>query len=157
MIRNASEHDFWTCVEIAQRAWPTFMERPSIYHLFCKHFSDTSFIYEHDSAIAGFLLAFLSQTDKSVFYVHLVAVDPSYQGRGIATELYDRVFESARALGRPRVACIVNPDNDASLRLHTRLGFVIDESGDVVMDHGVAAARDYNGPGLHMVRFHKDL
>ena len=145
------------CVEIARRAWPEFKERESIYHLFCKHFSDTSFVYESDRKIAGFILGFLSQTKPEVAYAHLIAVDPAAQSHGIATSLYEQFFAKARALGRSKVSCIVNPDNAKSLRLHERLGFVCDTSGDVVLDHGVLAARNYNGAGLNMVRFNKHL
>jgi ribosomal protein S18 acetylase RimI-like enzyme len=157
MIRNATEHDFLTCFDIAHRAWPTFKERESIYHLFCKHFSDTSFIYEQESTISGFALGFLSQTQPNVWYVHLIAVDPDSQKHGIAGALYQHVFARAREIGRSKISCIVNPDNPASLKLHAKLGFVIDTSGDVIVDHGVVAARDYNGPGLHMVRFNKQI
>jgi hypothetical protein len=34
---------------------------------------------------------------------------------------------------------------------------VVDTTGDTIVDHGELAGKDYNGPGLHMVRFSKSL
>ena len=62
-IRNAAESDFDSCVLIARRAWPEFKERESIFHLFCKFFSNTCFIFETGGETQGFLLRFLSQVD----------------------------------------------------------------------------------------------
>ncbi len=156
-IRNAVDADFYTCVGICRRAWPSFKERESIFHLFCKHFSTTSFVHEEARVVNGFLLGFLSQTRLDVAYIHLVAVDPDAQRRGIASRLYERFFVTARALNRRSVALIVNPDNGASIGFHKRLGFVVDASGETILDHNEIAGRDYNGPGLHMVRFQKTL
>ena len=41
-IRNAAESNFYSCVLIARRAWPEFKERESIFHLFCKFFSNNN-------------------------------------------------------------------------------------------------------------------
>lgn len=152
-IRQAREADFMSCVNIAKRAWPTFHERESIYHLFCKFFSPTSFVSEEAEAINGFLLGFIAQADQSVAYIHLVAVDPQSQRRGIAMRLYQQFFDAAHRLGAHTVRLIVNPDNKESLAFHQAMDFHPDLHGDTVVVDGVTAIRDYNGPGLHMVPF----
>lgn len=157
MIRNVRETDFWRCVEIARQAWPDFEERPSIYHLFSKFFNTTSFVAEDTGKIRGFLLGFLSQVDSREAYIHLVAVDPAYQKQGIARALYERFFEAVRGMGRRRIRLIVNPDNFGSLEFHKRLGFQAVTQGETVAIDGVVAVKDYNGPGIHMVPFQKDL
>jgi GNAT superfamily N-acetyltransferase len=156
-LRHPSDRDFVPCVAIARAAWPDFHERPSIYHLFTKHFANTSFVAEADGVIRGFVLGFLSQTHPGVAYLHLVVVDPDFQSHGIATRLYQRFFDNARALRCTRVELIVNPDNPRSLAFHQKLGFELSPINDAVVVDGVTAARDYNGPGIHMVPFHKDL
>ncbi len=157
LIRNAREIDFMECVLISRRAWPEFRERESIYHLFCKFFSNTSFVYECDRKIQAFLLGFLSQVDNREAYIHLVAVDPPEQRRGIAEKLYLTFFDTVSSLGVQRVRLIVNPDNPASLAFHKKLGFDAELHGDTIEVDGVLAARDYNGPGIHMVPLSRSL
>ncbi len=117
-IRKAREGDFVACVAIARRAWPEFHERESIYHLFCKFFSDTCFVAEADGAVGGFLLGFVSQVDPEEAYIHLVAVDPPHQRRGLARRLYEAFLAEARGRGVRRVRLIVNPDNAGSIAFH---------------------------------------
>ena len=146
-----------SCVFIARRAWPEFKERESIYHLFCKFFSNTSFVCERDGEIHAFLLGFLSQVNPDHAYIHLVAVDPPAQRQGLAARLYQKFFEAAGGLGAQQVRLIVNPDNAGSLAFHRRLGFQPDLHGETVEVEGVLAVKDYNGPGLHMVPFTRPL
>ena len=156
-IRQARESDFMSCVTISRKAWPEFRERESIYHLFCKFFSNTSFVCECGGEIRAFLLGFLSQVDARQSYIHLVAVDPVAQRQGLATELYRRFFEAAAGLGANQVRLIVNPDNAGSLAFHRALGFQEDLHGETIEVAGVWAAKDYNGPGIHMVPFSRPL
>ncbi len=156
-IRNAAESDFYSCVLIARRAWPEFKERESIFHLFCKFFSDTCFIFETGDETQGFLLGFVSQVDPAQAYIHLVAVDPSAQRQGIARRLYETFFDRVKNLGAHQVRLIVNPDNPGSLAFHRVMGFAPDLHGETVAIDGVLAAKDYNGPGIHMVPFVRSL
>src|SRR6267143_6847803 len=98
LIRNARETDFVSCVHIARKAWPEFKERESIYHLFCKFFNNTCFVCEQNGEIRAFLLGFISQVDGSQAYIHLVAVDPSAQRQGFASQLYQKFFEQVHVL-----------------------------------------------------------
>src|SRR6476659_5911708 len=152
-VRNARESDFMDCFSIARKAWPDFHERQSIYHLFCKFFFNTSLIFEVDGKTAGFLLGFISQVNAEQAYIHLVAVDPAAQRRGIARSLYERFFDVVRDLGVKEVRLIVNPDNPASLAFHKSLGFTPDLHGVITTVDGVEAVKDYNGPGIDMVPF----
>lgn len=157
LIRNAQETDFMSCVDIAKRAWPEFNERESIYHLFCKFFSNTSFVCERNERIQAFLLGFVSQTDTSQAYIHLVAVDPTAQRQGLANELYQMFFETVRSLGVRQVCLIVNPDNYASIAFHKKLGFRADLRGETIQIDDVLAVKDYNGPRRHMIPFSRSL
>ena len=156
-VRNARDQDFMKCVETIKLAWPGFAERESVYHVFCKHFSTTSFVAESDQKIVAFLLGFLSQTDGRTAYVHLVATHPKYQRRGIARVLYEKFFETAKKSGRNRVSLNVSPDNVASLEFHRGLGFHPVLTGETVIVGGVKAAKDYNGPNNHIVPFEKEI
>ncbi|MFC6645845.1 GNAT family N-acetyltransferase [Granulicella cerasi] len=145
-------------MEISRAAWPDFKERESIYHLFCKFFSNTSFICENnDGVIVGFLLGFISQVDPAEAYIHLVAVDASAQRKGIASMLYQQFFQRVDWLGAERIRLIVNPENAASRTFHEQMGFVADIHGPSIMIGDVLAAENYNGPGLHMVTYLREL
>jgi ribosomal protein S18 acetylase RimI-like enzyme len=156
-IRNVREADFTECFEIARRAWPEFHERESIYHLFCKFFSNTSFIGEANAVTVAFLLGFISQVDREQGYIHLVAVEPAAQRTGAARELYERFFGEVGQLGVREVRLIVNPDNAASLAFHRKLGFTADLHGPTTEVDNVIAVKDYNGPGIHMVPFYRKI
>ncbi len=66
-------------------------------------------------------------------YVDRVVVDPIHRGRGLARQLYNELFERARADGHTRVCCEVNidPPNPVSDAFHAALGFV--EAGRAVV------------------------
>lgn len=157
LIRNAQESDFMSCVKIAKYAWPEFKERESIYHLFCKFFSNTCFVCEGDGEIQAFLLGFISQVDTSQAYIHLVAVNPPAQRQGLAEQLYQTFFKTVSRVGVRQVRLIVNPENHVSIAFHKKLGFRFDPHGDTIQVDGVLAVKDYNGLGLHMVPFSRSL
>lgn len=58
-------------------------------------------------------------------YIDRIVLTEQARGLGLGSELYEKVFERARADGRERVTCEVNlePPNPGSLRFHRRWGF----------------------------------
>lgn len=58
-------------------------------------------------------------------YVDRIVVAEAARGRRVGRQLYDAVFDLARAEGRAEVDCEVNldPPNPGSLAFHARLGF----------------------------------
>jgi predicted GNAT superfamily acetyltransferase len=123
--------------------------------LFFQHFADTSTIVEDDRGeLAGFLIGFRSATQPDVAYIHFVGVRPDQRRTGLARTLYARFFEAMRARGCRRVEAITGPRNVRSQDFHRALGF--EPTGDTVID-GVAAWRDYDGPGEHRVAFTRAL
>jgi ribosomal protein S18 acetylase RimI-like enzyme len=160
-IKTIKEKDFVDCVKIVKKTWPEFKERESIYHLFSKYFCDTSFVikrkFKRKFKVVSFLLGFLSQVDSSTAYIHLASTDLKYQREGYASALYQHFFKIVRAKGRKKICLIVNPDNESSLIFHKKLGFNVVNRKPIKKIKNVKASRDYNGPGIHMVVFSKDL
>jgi predicted GNAT superfamily acetyltransferase len=156
LIRNAEERDFRSCLSIAQRAWHD-VERPAIYHLFCKFFNNTCFVCEREGHVDAFLLGFISQVDPNDAYIHWIVVDRPARKQGLATRLYEEFFETAKCLGAKRVRLTVSPTNTASLAFHKNAGFEPDLFGETIEVNGVLAVRDYNGPEIHMVPFTRSL
>jgi predicted GNAT superfamily acetyltransferase len=122
--------------------------------LFFQHFTDTSFIAEDDDGLAGFLVGFLSSAQPGVAYIHFVGVRRDRRRTGLAAELYRRFFAQATAAGCHRVEAITGPPNRRSQAFHVAMGFTA--TGDTEID-GVAAWRDYDGPGQHRVAFARPL
>jgi uncharacterized protein len=109
---------------------------------------------------AAFLIAFdqMSDYDSENFlwfkaryprfiYVDRVVVAAAARGQGVARQLYETLFESARAANYPCVVCEVNsdPPNPASDAFHAALGF------------NVVAARRLNAGNKSVRYLHKLL
>ncbi len=123
--------------------------------LFFEHFRPTSFAFEEDGNLIGFLVGFRSQTDPHVAYIHFVGVSPTARGRGVGRAMYDHFFRVVADLGCREVHAITSPVNKGSIEFHRHLGFEI-EPGDGEVD-GVAVSRDYGGPGQDRVLFRRRL
>ncbi len=91
-----------------------------------------------DAPLLGFLLCMQPGSDYASenyryfesrgidhLYVDRIVVADGARGLGIGRQLYNAVFELARAEGRREVTCEVNldPPNPESLAFHARLGF----------------------------------
>jgi uncharacterized protein len=92
----------------------------------------------HQNVVAGFVLAFGSDTDHdsvnfrwfaarypSFLYVDRVVVSSTCQGAGVGSLLYDDLFAFARRAGYERLTCEIDaePPNPRSERFHERFGF----------------------------------
>jgi uncharacterized protein len=88
--------------------------------------------------VAAFLLAFApgSSYDSINYqwfearltrflYIDRVVVSPDFRGRGLASRLYQDLFEYARQRGMSQVVCEfdIDPPNPASEAFHRRFGF----------------------------------
>ena len=115
--------------------------------LFLDQFWRTSLVAEGEPGkILGFLVGLLSPSDARIAYVHFAAVAPEERRSGLATVLYDRFFELARADGRITVRAITSPQNEQSIAFHRRLGFEVSPPVD-----------NYNGPGTAAVEMERAL
>lgn len=63
------------------------------------------------------------ETEGNVLYIDSVAVNLEFGGRGIGTNLIQRVVTHARDTNIPAVTLNVDQDNPAAARLYERLGF----------------------------------
>lgn len=127
--------------------------------LFFEHFQSMSRVAEVTdegrTELAGFLIAFQSQTDARVCYVHFVGVAPAYRNGGVGRALYTCLFERARNDGARVIEAITAPVNRVSIGFHQHLGFEV-LPGDTEVE-GVPCLRDHSGPGKHRVRLRKVL
>jgi len=157
MVRNAREEDFLAIAELAHECPPMVTERNSIYHIFTRFFSTTSFIAEDGDEIVGFLLGFISQDNPSEAYIHLLCVSPSLRGTGIAGRLLERFAGTVKGMGAREIYLITKPSNSRAIRFYLKNGFKPVKEGKTVESGPVVAVADYNGPGEDMVVFRKSI
>lgn len=122
--------------------------------LFFQHFTGTSTVAETDDGeIVGFIIAFVSQDDPAVGYVHFVGVAPAQRGVGLGSALYARAFEDLQDRGCSVVKAVTSPMNAGSLAFHESLGFT--RVPDPSTPDGVW--RDYDGAGGDRVVLSRSL
>lgn len=82
-----------------------------------------------------------AEPENSEFYLDTLSVSPGYQGKGYGSRLVEAVCDRARALGRQRIALLVESDAPGPKRLYERLGFRVGYTKQI-------AGQEY----FHMVR-----
>lgn len=154
MIRNATESDYDYIITRLDEWWGGRNMSAMLPRLFFQHFQNSSFIYEIENKIAGFLIGFESQSVEGQGYVHFVGVDPQLRKQHIASKLYSSFFDFCKASGIKTVKCITSPINKTSIAFHQKLGFratMYDVHGDPI------PIGDYDAPGEPRVVFSKSL
>lgn len=157
-FRNLTESDYNYIISSVNDWWGGRNMSPMLPRLFFQYFQDTCFAVTSvdEQRIVGFLVGFISQSNKRVGYIHFVGVDPNFRKMGIGEELYRRFFERARNVGCHSVSCVTSPVNKLSITFHQRLGFKILQ-GDSVSTGDVPVILNYDGPNEDRVRFEKEI
>ena len=128
MIRNAEPADYPRVIAVVDEWWGGRQMAAMLPKLFFVHFRDTSFVAEHEGALAGFLCGFRSQTFEDEAYIHFVGVAPTHRGSGLGRELYERFF--AAVAPRNVIRAVTSPANEASIAFHRALGFEVERIDD---------------------------
>jgi ribosomal protein S18 acetylase RimI-like enzyme len=85
------------------------------------------FVAESDDKLVGFILASGSNLMRNQHSVYLVlGVHEEYQGKGVASQLFSRVFEWAKENGISRLELTVIKNNYKAVNLYRKMGFVIE-------------------------------
>lgn len=158
-IRNAEEGDFIQISQLAENCRPMVSERNSIYHIFVKFFKKTCFVVENteNKTISGFLLGFISQDNINEAYVHLLCVDVSLRGEGLALKILDRFIEDVSSMGCSKISLISKPKNKRAIKFYLKHGFKSQISKQTVEEEGINIFRGYDGPGCDKIVFYKDI
>ncbi|MFD5123996.1 GNAT family N-acetyltransferase [Streptomyces sp. NPDC058385] len=108
-----------------------------------QEFRATCLVARAEDGIRGYIFGFV--TPDRTGYVHLIATRDDARGAGLGRRLYTAFAEAAERDGARQLKAITSIENTGSIAFHRSLGF------DAEIVH------DYNGPGLAMAVFHRDL
>lgn len=85
------------------------------------------YVAEDEHKLMGFILALGGKLKRNRHSAYLVlGVQEEYQGRGIATQLFNRVFEWAKEKGISRLELTVIKNNERAFHLYQKMGFVLE-------------------------------
>ena len=87
---------------------------------------DASFVAEVGSRLVGFVLAriiYVGRPMVGVCQLHLIAVRPEYQGRGIGSMLLDSLHGYCKEQGIHTIRALVDRDDSRLIEYFGRLGF----------------------------------
>ena len=85
------------------------------------------FVAEVENKLAGFIAALGGDLKRNQHSAYLVlGVLEDYQGQGIATKLFNRVFEWAKEVEITRLELTVIKDNTKAFNLYRKMGFVLE-------------------------------
>jgi L-amino acid N-acyltransferase len=97
-------------------------------HWFVGHGRDPylTLVAERDGAVVGYAAygAFRPKAGWALTAEHSLYITPECKGQGIGTRLLTALLDGAAARGIHVMVGVLSADNEASLRLHQRLGFV---------------------------------
>jgi ribosomal protein S18 acetylase RimI-like enzyme len=157
-FRRPTEDDHALIVGLVDEWWGGRRMRALLPRLWFQHFTGTSWVAEDEAGrLAGFVIAFVSQDDPTIGYIHMVGVDPNGRRGGVGRALYQHVFDDLAARGVRRVKAITWPGNRQSVAFHTSIGFRVDDGPGTQNLYGTPAYADYDGDGDDRVVFSRDL
>jgi ribosomal protein S18 acetylase RimI-like enzyme len=147
-IRNVIEADFIQISHIAEKCKPMTIMNNSTYHIFTKHFKNTSFVVEDiDGNLIGFLLGFISQNNPKEGYIHLLCIDLKLRREGIAKNLVKNFIKTVSDKGCKKVVLVTKPQNKISIKFYNKMGFIPYKSNQIVQIEDMDVFKDYDGPG----------
>ncbi len=123
-LRKATLADISVLLDIEQSVAGTKLYSPMLKKEEWEEELQKSFVYiiEENTLPVG-NISYEKRNDGSV-YISGLAVNPQFQGRGIARAALTRVLEEIGNV--KRIDLVTHPDNVAALKLYQSLGFVVE-------------------------------
>jgi [ribosomal protein S18]-alanine N-acetyltransferase len=120
-IRRLTQRDLEAIDRIERRSYPTPWSRSMFASELAKPSSISLGAYEAETGeLVGYLVI---SRYVDAWHVMNVAVVPERRRRGIASALFDRLFEATGNDGRRGYTLEVRISNEAAIKLYERLGF----------------------------------
>jgi len=86
----------------------------------------SSFVAEEDGKVVGYVASqtinFMHGVDRPL-WIEYIVVQSKFRRRGIGLALLRKLMDHAKHSGVDRIYTTINPDNEASIKLHSKAGF----------------------------------
>ena len=86
----------------------------------------SSFVVEEDGKVVGYvasqIVGFMHDVDR-LLWIEYIVVQQKFRRRGTGLALLRKLVEHAKFSGIDRIYTTINPDNEASIKLHLKAGF----------------------------------
>ena len=96
------------------------------------HYLETgsSFVAEEDGKFIGYVasqaVSFMHGVDK-LLWIEYIVVQSGHRRKGVGTALLNRLIDYAKSVNIDRIYTTINPDNEASIKLHRNVGFNVED------------------------------
>lgn len=94
------------------------------------------FVAEKDGKIVGFILAHELLPFRRYLYIRYICIHPDLQGVGIGSLLYNKLIDKAKQNGVKEIRSLINLDNSRSIKLHEKVGFILNDRKEAVLKVG---------------------
>ncbi|HPO28068.1 MAG TPA: GNAT family N-acetyltransferase [Petrotogaceae bacterium] len=129
-VFTISENEYHTAAEVTLRCAGMSREYEGESYAFVREWAKTRnskvLVYKQDESICGvcFISIYRSSSAKAnVLWVRELAVDPMYQGRGVATVLLNKALEYGKNWGAYKSFLSVDRENFRAIRIYEKIGF----------------------------------
>ena len=105
----------------------------SLKFLFASAYDWEAFVAEDlsKSKVVGVVIVYLDTDD--VWFIHEIAVLPDYRGKGIGTQLMEKMISYIKGKGGEKIKLYVSADNANAIELYKKLGFTIASQRDLMI------------------------
>ncbi|MFA4852102.1 MAG: GNAT family N-acetyltransferase [Candidatus Gracilibacteria bacterium] len=122
-IRNLKEEDIELVIALTKNCEELVVERTSIYWLFSKFFSNTSFVAVENGDIIGLLLGLIDQTVNKTGFIHALGVSAKFRKKGIASALIEKFETAIQQLGGSKFCLTAVPENTNATQFYENRHF----------------------------------
>lgn len=93
-----------------------------------------SLVATMNKKIVGFLLAHETLPFRGTLYIHHIAIEPNFQGKGVGVLLYKQLIKLAKLSKIKNITALINTDNPKSIKLHKKLGFKLQDRKEAILE-----------------------
>jgi [ribosomal protein S18]-alanine N-acetyltransferase len=138
VIRKAHKDDLSPMMALENRSFKfDLFDRKQYRYLIAKA-NSTAFVLMVGKTLAGSAII-LWRENSTKAHLYTIAVDPSFQGRGLGRKLLEACLAEARKNGCDRFALEVRADNRPAIALYKNMGYEITARVPKYYEDGCAA------------------
>ncbi len=124
IIRKTRLRDLEGIVALENRSFKFDLFTRKQYHYLIAKANATAFVLLVGKTIAGSAII-LWRKGSTKAHLYTIAVDPSFQGRGLGRKLLEKCLQEARQQGCDRFSLEVRADNKPAIALYKKSGYEI--------------------------------